>query len=140
MVECWQLMAAPFAACLVLTGIHAYLGLHVIERGVIFVDLALAQIAALGATVGFLFGFGLHHQANYLFALGFTFWLYDRMLEHTVQWINDKFSKRPEVAKAKRLGEAPVIRVHETAVVEKFEGPREPGQRPFDIIRTADLN
>ena len=73
MIECWQLMAAPFAACLVLTGIHAYLGLHVIERGVIFVDLALAQIAALGATVGFLFGFGLHHSANYLFALGCTF-------------------------------------------------------------------
>lgn len=73
MTEFVQLMAAPFAACLVLTGIHAYLGLHVIERGVIFVDLALAQIAALGATVGFLFGFGLHHSANYLFALGFTF-------------------------------------------------------------------
>ena len=68
-----HLMAAPFAACMVLTGIHAYLGLHVIERGVIFVDLALAQIAALGATVGFLFGFGLHSVAGYLFALGFTF-------------------------------------------------------------------
>lgn len=73
MAEFLHLMAAPFAACLALTGIHAYLGLHVIERGVIFVDLALAQIAALGATVGFLFGFGLHHSANYLFALGFTF-------------------------------------------------------------------
>ncbi len=73
MAEFLHLMAAPFVACLVLTGIHAYLGLHVIERGVIFVDLALAQIAALGATVGFLFGFGLHHHANYLFALGFTF-------------------------------------------------------------------
>lgn len=73
MAEFLQLMAAPFAACLVLTGIHAYLGLHVIERGVIFVDLALAQIAALGATVGFLFGHGLHSQAGYFFALGFTF-------------------------------------------------------------------
>lgn len=73
MAEFLHLMAAPFAACLILTGIHAYLGLHVIERQVIFVDLALAQIAALGSTVGFLFGFGLHHNANYLFALGFTF-------------------------------------------------------------------
>ena len=73
MSEFLHLMAAPFIACLVLTGIHAYLGLHVIERGVIFVDLALAQVAALGATVGFLFGFGLHHGANYLFALSFTF-------------------------------------------------------------------
>lgn len=73
MVEFLRLMAAPFAACLALTGIHAYLGLHVIERQVIFVDLALAQIAALGATVGFLFGFGLHSPASYLFALTFTF-------------------------------------------------------------------
>ena len=42
----------PFVACLVITGIHTYLGLHVVSRGVIFVDLALAQIAAMGATIG----------------------------------------------------------------------------------------
>ena len=41
--------AAPFVASLILTGIHAYLGVHVVERGVIFVDLSLAQIAALGS-------------------------------------------------------------------------------------------
>jgi len=69
----FQLMMKPFAACLVLTGIHAYLGLHVIEREVIFVDLALAQIAAFGATLGFLWGFGLHSTQGYLIALGFTF-------------------------------------------------------------------
>ena len=51
-----ELMAAPFAACVVLVGIHAYLGMHVIQRKIIFVDLALAQIAALGATFGFLLG------------------------------------------------------------------------------------
>ena len=45
-------MAAPFAASLVLVMIHAYLGLHVLARGVIFVDLALAQIAAMGADAG----------------------------------------------------------------------------------------
>lgn len=73
MTEFLQLMAAPFAACLVLTGIHAYLGLHVIERQVIFVDLALAQIAAFGATLGFLWGLGLHSSASYITALGFTF-------------------------------------------------------------------
>jgi zinc/manganese transport system permease protein len=66
-------MLAPFAACLVLTGIHAYLGLHVIERGVIFVDLALAQVAVLGATIGFLWGFGLHSTESYVTALVFTF-------------------------------------------------------------------
>jgi zinc/manganese transport system permease protein len=51
-----QFLAAPFAASLILTGIHAYLGVHVVERGVIFVDLSLAQIAALGATIVVKFG------------------------------------------------------------------------------------
>jgi len=67
-----ELMIKPFVACLILTGIHAYLGLHVIEREVIFVDLALAQVAAFGATLGFLWGFSLHSTASYLIALGFT--------------------------------------------------------------------
>ena len=52
-----QFLAAPFAASLILTGIHAYLGVHVIERGVIFVDLSLAQIAALGSTLAILLPF-----------------------------------------------------------------------------------
>lgn len=73
MKEVMELLAAPFFACLILTGIHSYLGLHVVERGVIFVDLALAQIAALGATVAFLFGYALHSQPAYFFSLGFTF-------------------------------------------------------------------
>ena len=51
---CWQFLAAPFVASLILTGIHAYLGVHVVERGVIFVDLSLAQIAALGAAIAIL--------------------------------------------------------------------------------------
>jgi zinc/manganese transport system permease protein len=65
-------MLKPFVACLILTGIHAYLGLHIVERGVIFVDLALAQVAAFGATLGFAWGFGLHSSASYVIALGFT--------------------------------------------------------------------
>ena len=52
-----QFLAAPFVASLILTGIHAYLGVHVVERGVIFVDLSLAQIAALGATIALLLPF-----------------------------------------------------------------------------------
>ena len=67
-----SLMYRPFLACLILTGIHAYLGLHVIEREVIFVDLALAQIASFGATLGFLWGFGLHSWEGYVIALTFT--------------------------------------------------------------------
>ena len=66
------LMWAPFLMCLVLTGIHAYLGFHVIAREVVFVDIALAQIAALGATAAFLFGYDLETWASYAFALGFT--------------------------------------------------------------------
>lgn len=70
MTDFASLMAAPFAACLVLMGIHAYLGLHILQRGVIFVDLALAQIAALGLTLGFLAGFALDSPGAYAFSLG----------------------------------------------------------------------
>jgi len=55
-MEIFLFLLAPFVASLILTGIHAYLGVHVVERGVIFVDLALAQIAALGATVAIVVG------------------------------------------------------------------------------------
>jgi zinc/manganese transport system permease protein len=69
-------LAAPFAASLILTGIHAYLGVHVVERGVIFVDLSLAQIAVLGATLALVMQTGAHghHTALvYWMSLGFTF-------------------------------------------------------------------
>jgi zinc/manganese transport system permease protein len=63
----------PFMASLILAGIHAYLGVHVVERGVIFVDLALAQIAALGATVAILAGMDPHGLGAYWLSLAFTF-------------------------------------------------------------------
>jgi len=69
----FELLLPAFVASLILTGIHAYLGVHVVERGVIFVDLSLAQIAALGTTVAYLAGYDLHSGAAYLFSLGFTF-------------------------------------------------------------------
>ncbi|HYX24700.1 MAG TPA: metal ABC transporter permease [Thermoanaerobaculia bacterium] len=68
-----QLLLPAFVASLILTGIHAYLGVHVVERGVIFVDLSLAQIAALGSTVAYLLGNDLHSTTAYLYSLGFTF-------------------------------------------------------------------
>jgi zinc/manganese transport system permease protein len=71
--EALDLLAAPFLACLVLTGIHCYLGIHVVERGVIFVDLALAQIAALGTTCALLLGHDIHAPQAYYLALLFTF-------------------------------------------------------------------
>jgi zinc/manganese transport system permease protein len=72
-MEILQFLLAPFVASLILTGIHAYLGVHVVERGVIFVDLALAQIAALGATVAILAGMDPHGGASYWISLAFTF-------------------------------------------------------------------
>jgi zinc/manganese transport system permease protein len=70
--DLWALMWVPFLMCLVLTGIHAYLGLHVIAREVVFVDIALAQIAALGATAAILVGFDVESGVSYCFALGAT--------------------------------------------------------------------
>jgi len=72
-MEILQFLIWPFMASLILTGIHAYLGVHVVERGVIFVDLALAQIAALGATIAILIGMDPHGQGAYWLSLGFTF-------------------------------------------------------------------
>ena len=69
----FEFLLAPFVISLVLTGIHAYLGVHVVERGVIFVDLALAQIAALGATVAILIEMNPHGSGSYWVSLGFTF-------------------------------------------------------------------
>jgi zinc/manganese transport system permease protein len=66
------LMWVPFLMCLVLTGIHAYLGFHVIAREVVFVDIALAQISALGATAAFLLGFELGTWQSYVSGLGFA--------------------------------------------------------------------
>ncbi len=72
-MEILQFLILPFLASLILTGIHAYLGVHVVERGVIFVDLALAQIAALGATMAILIGMDPHGAGAYWMSLGFTF-------------------------------------------------------------------
>jgi zinc/manganese transport system permease protein len=71
-----QFLAPCFAASLILAGIHAYLGVHVVERGVIFVDLSLAQIAALGATIALLLPWSNgdpHAPMVYWISLAFTF-------------------------------------------------------------------
>jgi len=69
-------LAPCFVASLILAGIHAYLGVHVVERGVIFVDLSLAQIAALGATIALLLPVSNgdpHAPVVYWISLAFTF-------------------------------------------------------------------
>jgi len=67
-----QFLAAPIAASLIIAGIHAYLGLHIVERGVIFVDLSLAQIASLGAAIAVWQGSDPHSPIVYWMSLGFT--------------------------------------------------------------------
>ncbi len=65
-------LLVPFVASLVWSGILAYLGVHVVERGVIFVDIALAQLAALGAAVAVLMGLDVHGEGTYAVSLAFT--------------------------------------------------------------------
>ncbi len=63
----------PFLACLLLPGMLVYLGLHVVRREIIFVDLALAQVAALGTSVCLMLGHDAHDIHTYFWSLGFTF-------------------------------------------------------------------
>ncbi|MCU1350316.1 MAG: transporter [Acidobacteria bacterium] len=72
MTDILSFLFLPFLAGLILTGIHAYLGVHVVERGVIFVDLSLAQIAALGSTIAVINGHDIHDTTTYFWSLGFT--------------------------------------------------------------------
>jgi zinc/manganese transport system permease protein len=73
-----EILGLPFfriaaVATLVLAGIHAYLGFHIVRRGVLFVDLALAQMAALGVALGVVMGVEHDELRSYLLALGMTF-------------------------------------------------------------------
>ncbi len=70
-----ETMRWPLLAALLLTGIHVYLGIHVIGRKVIFVDLAMAQIAALGAAIGVLMGYELQHSPWGIFGYSLAFTL-----------------------------------------------------------------
>src|SRR5580692_11878964 len=72
MSEFFAVMGLPILACLLLVLIHPSLGVHVLARGVIFVDLALAQIAALGQSVAFLLGAESHDPSIYYWSFAFT--------------------------------------------------------------------
>jgi len=69
----WEVMKWPLAACLVLPPLLVYLGLHVVEREVIFVDLALAQVATLGTCVALIMGHDLKEPIAFWISLGVTF-------------------------------------------------------------------
>jgi len=72
MTEYLPFLLWPFLASLVLIGIHVYFGLHVIKRGIIFIDLSLAQVAAFGITMAILLGHSPDSVVSYFFALGFA--------------------------------------------------------------------
>ena len=73
MAEALSIMLWPFIACLLLPGILVYYGLHIVRREIIFVDLALAQVAALGICVAILLKHDAHDWQTYGWSLGFTF-------------------------------------------------------------------
>jgi len=72
MPELIEIMLAPFAACMVLVALFAYLGIHIIAREIIFVDLSLAQMAALGSTCALIFHVQPDSTLGYLFSLSFA--------------------------------------------------------------------
>src|SRR5262245_51786258 len=72
MMDAVALLWLPFLVALCLIGIHTYFGIEVLARNVIFVDLALAQIAALGATLAFILGHPVQGAATYAYSLAFT--------------------------------------------------------------------
>ena len=69
----WEVMKWPLAACLIFPPLLVYLGLHVVKREVIFVDLALAQVATLGTCVALLMGYHFDDRITFWISLGVTF-------------------------------------------------------------------
>src|SRR5215210_835330 len=68
----WEVMFWPIVACVLLPWLLVYLGIHVVQRGIIFIDIAMAQMASLGICVAVLFRLDLESPATFAIALGFT--------------------------------------------------------------------
>src|SRR5688572_7690659 len=71
-MEAWETMKLPLLACLLLPALLVYLGLHIVRRGIIFVDLALAQVAALGTCWCVMLGHDPHDIHTYWWSIAFT--------------------------------------------------------------------
>src|SRR4030042_4461092 len=67
-MEALSFLLYPFLGCVALIIIHAYFGVHILERGIIFVDIALAQFIGIGIALSFFFG----HKNSYLFSIVFA--------------------------------------------------------------------
>ena len=68
----WEVMFWPIVACVLLPWLLVYLGIHVVQRGIIFIDIAMAQMASLGICVAVLLRLDLESPATFGIALGFT--------------------------------------------------------------------
>jgi zinc/manganese transport system permease protein len=83
----WAVMRWPLVACLLLPPLLVYLGIHVVEREVIFVDLALAQVATFGTCIALIMGHDFHDRTTFWISLGVTFlaagfFAWSRSLKH----------------------------------------------------------
>ncbi|MFZ5515380.1 MAG: metal ABC transporter permease [Candidatus Zhuqueibacterota bacterium] len=72
MIENLKFLSVPITACILMAGILSYFGNHILSRGIIFIDIALAQIAALGTMIGLLMGFAEGSTSVELISLVFT--------------------------------------------------------------------
>lgn len=90
-MQAWEILLPAFVLCALMIATHTYFGLHVLARGIIFVDLALAQVAALGVSVAFLMGWDVHGFHAQLTALLFT--LIAALMLATLRDIPDKTAR-----------------------------------------------
>ena len=72
MLETFTYLLPPFTICLLMVGILSYFGNHILARGIIFIDISLAQIAALGSMIGILIGFGAESTGTAIFSFAFA--------------------------------------------------------------------
>lgn len=107
MIDALTFLAAPAAMCFVLIGIHCYLGLHVLARGVIFVDLSLAQVAALGATIAV--AYGVDHESIFVYFSSLLATFIAALLFAGARRLEKKISQEALIGIVYALGAAGVI-------------------------------
>jgi zinc/manganese transport system permease protein len=107
--EIISFLALPFLMCLILGGIHCYLGFHVLTRGVIFVDLSLAQVAAFGSTLALLVGF--EHEAVGTYFISLVCTLFAAVLFARARNLENKVPQEAIIGITYALGSAAVVLV-----------------------------
>ncbi len=109
MSQAVEFLLAPTVMCLILAVIHCYLGLHVLSRGVIFVDLSLAQVASFGATLALMWNSEHDSALSYFVSLGATFLAAG--LFALARRFEDRFSQEAVIGIVYALASAAVVLV-----------------------------